>query len=124
MTLPAPVVSFLAAVAARDADAVAACFADDAVYAYAVPHPPLSGLDTIRAMFADLLGACEQARWDVVTSTVDGERVWLERVDRFWFDGREVAIECAGVVELSGDRIQAIRDYVDLQTWQARRNAS
>jgi limonene-1,2-epoxide hydrolase len=124
VTLPAPLTRFLSAIADRDADAVAECFTSDAVYAFAVPHPPVAGREAIRTMFAGLLDAADQARWDVVTSVTDGERVWIERVDRFWFDGREVPIECVGIVELDGDRIRAVRDYVDLQSWRTRRESA
>ena len=124
MTLPAIVASFLPAVGRRDPEAVGACFTDYATYTYAVPLPALEGRTAITGMFRTLLTEAERACWDVVTSCVDGDRVWIERVDRFWFDGREVTIECTGVVELAGDRITAVRDYVDLQTWQQRKAAS
>lgn len=122
--LPAPVRSFLDAVRDRRVDRVADCFTEQATYAYAVPLPPLEGRTAIADMFEGLLREAERVQWDVLAAAVDGPRVWLERVDRFWFDGREVAIECAGVVELDGDRICAVRDYVDLQTWRARRGAA
>jgi hypothetical protein len=66
---------FLSAIADRDADAVAECFTDDALYAFAVPHPPIAGREAIRTMFAGLLDAADEARWDVVTSVTDGDRV-------------------------------------------------
>lgn len=124
MTLPTVVEALLCAVAARDVDAVASCFTEDASYAYAVPLPALQGRAAIAGMFKGLVAEFDQIRWDVVASCVEGDRVWLERVDRFWVDGREVAIECAGVVELDGDHIRAVRDYVDLQTWMQRKDGS
>ena len=124
ITLPPPVTRFLSAVADRDPDAVADCFTIDAVYAFAVPHPPVTGRAAIREMFAGLLDAADQARWDVVASVADGDRVWIERVDRFWFGGREVPIECVGIVELDGDHSRAVRDYVDWQSWHSRRESA
>ena len=123
MTLPAPVTAFLEAVGARNADAVANCFTEDASYALAVPHPPLQGREAVRATFADIFRRAERVQWDVMTATTDGDRVWLERVDRFWFSGGEAAIECAGVVELADGLISSIRDYADLDTWRRRKDA-
>jgi limonene-1,2-epoxide hydrolase len=112
---------FLAAVESGDADAVADRFTARARYAN-VPHPPAVGRDAIRAMFAPILGRAERVRWDVVSSAYDGDRAWLERVDRFWIDGREYAIECNGVyaVDPASGLLDEVRDYVDLATWRQR----
>lgn len=123
MSLPTPVTAFLAALERRDLDAVLDCFTPDASYAYAMPLPPLVGRDAIADMFGKLLAEADAVRWDVVASTVDGERVWTERVDRFTFAGRDVAIECAGLFELAEGRICAVRDYVDMATWRERKGS-
>lgn len=115
------VARFLAAVESGDGDAVAGCFTEAARYAN-VPHPPAVGRAGIRALFAPILGRAQRVRWDVVTSAYDGDTAWLERVDRFWIDGREYAIECNGVYTVDGGAglIREVRDYVDLATWRAR----
>jgi limonene-1,2-epoxide hydrolase len=123
MSLPTPVTAFLAALERRDLDAVLDCFTPDASYAYAMPLPPLVGRDAIAGMFGALLAEADAVRWDVVASTVDGDRVWTERVDRFTFAGRDVAIECAGLFELAEGRICAVRDYVDMATWRERKGS-
>jgi limonene-1,2-epoxide hydrolase len=123
MSLPTPVTAFLAALERRDLDAVLDCFTPDASYAYAMPLPPLVGRDAIADMFGKLLAEADAVRWDVVASTVDGDRVWTERVDRFTFAGRDVAIECAGLFELAEGRICAVRDYVDMATWRERKGS-
>ena len=123
MSLPTPVTAFLAALERRDLDAVLDCFTPDASYAYAMPHPPLLGREALGVMFGKLLTEAEAVRWDVVASTVDGDRVWTERVDRFTFGGREVAIECMGLFELVEGRIATVRDYVDMATWQERKGS-
>lgn len=112
---------FLAAVESGDSDAVAGCFTEGARYAN-VPNPPAVGPAGIRAMFAPTLGRAQRVRWEVVTSAYDGDTAWLERVDRFWIDGREYAIECNGVytVDPRAGLIAEVRDYVDLATWRAR----
>ena len=112
---------FLAAVESADPDAVAGCFTEGAAYAN-VPHPPAVGREAIRAVFAPILERSERVRWDVVSSAYDGQRAWLERVDRFWIDGREYAIECNGVytVDTGRELLAEVRDYVDLATWRQR----
>jgi limonene-1,2-epoxide hydrolase len=112
---------FLAAVASRDPQAVAAVFTADASYRN-MPHPAAVGPEAIAALFAPILGRAHDVRWDVVSRCDDGDRAWLERVDRFWIDGAEFAIECNGVYELDRERglIRAVRDYVDLQVWRER----
>ncbi|RZL85031.1 MAG: nuclear transport factor 2 family protein [Rhodococcus sp. (in: high G+C Gram-positive bacteria)] len=125
MTLPGAVQAFLDAVHNRDATAVAECFTPDGEYHFAVPQEPARGREAIAGTFAKILGASDKVEWDIVTATVDGHRVWLERVDRFWFSGREVPIECVGVVELDADgSITVVRDYCDMAVWRARREAA
>ncbi|WP_197040554.1 nuclear transport factor 2 family protein [Pseudonocardia halophobica] len=111
----------LAAVARRDADAVAACFTVDAVYHVAVPYEPLTGRDAIRAAFAAILAETDAAQWDVVSSAVAGDLVFLERVDHFQFAGGDAPIECLGVIRMSGDLIAEVRDYCDIGLWNYRR---
>ena len=112
---------FLAAVESGDVDAVAGCFTEHARYAN-VPQPPAVGPAGIRAVFAPILGRAERVRWDVVTAAYDGDTAWLERVDRFWIDGQEYAIECNGVYTVDPARglLAEVRDYVDLATWRQR----
>lgn len=119
---PAAVVrTFLAAVAARDVDAVLRCFAVDASWQN-VPHEPAVGHDGIRAMLEPVLARSSRVRWDVVTEAYTGDRAWLERVDRFWIDGTEYAVQCNGVLDFDPDAgvVTALRDYVDLGEWRQR----
>ncbi|MEM7287046.1 MAG: limonene-1,2-epoxide hydrolase family protein [Actinomycetota bacterium] len=113
--------SFLDAVEARDVDAVVAHFAPDATWQN-VPHAPAVGRSGVRTMLAGILGRSERVRWDVVTASYAPGRAWLERVDRFWIDGVEYAVECNGVLEIDEDVgvITQLRDYVDLGEWRAR----
>ncbi len=112
---------FLAAVESGSCDAVAACFAEDARYAN-VPQPAAVGRAAIRAMFEPILSRSERVRWEIVGAAYTSGTAWLERVDRFWIDGREYAIECNGVFVVDTGRglITEVRDYVDLATWHAR----
>lgn len=123
MSVPAVLQDFLAAVEKRDADALGACFTEDATYATAVPLPALVGRDAIVKLFGGLLGQVGSARFEILGYTVDGDRVWTERIDHFTFGDRPVSIECMGVFELEGGRIKAVRDYVDMNTWRERKGA-
>jgi limonene-1,2-epoxide hydrolase len=112
---------FLVAVAARDPDAAGACFAPGATYAN-MPHPPVVGPVGVAGLLAPILRRSDRVRWDLVSASYTADRAWLERVDRFWIDGREYAIECNGVAEIdpTAGLITAFRDYVDLATWRER----
>lgn len=112
---------FLAAVEARDAEAVGACFSPGARYAN-VPHPPAVGPEAITAMLAPILARSSSVRWEIVASSYQEGRAFLERVDRFVIDGTEYAVECNGVYEVDGVAgvITEVRDYVDLGPWRAR----
>ncbi|MFG1949064.1 nuclear transport factor 2 family protein [Nonomuraea sp. NPDC048826] len=111
---------FLAAVHARDAAAAAACFAADGTYAN-VPHPAAVGREAVAALLGPILSRSERVRWDLVTASYADDRAWLERVDRFWIDGREYQVACNGVAEVDPARelITAFRDYADLAPWRA-----
>ncbi len=113
--------AFLQAVERRDLDAVGRCFSPGARYAN-VPNPPVEGPAGVRALFAPILGRAQRVRWDVVTAAYLHDRAHLERVDRFWIDGAEYAIECHGVfqVDPGAGLITEVRDYVDLATWRRR----
>lgn len=122
MNRPAEIIHrFLAAVEARDVDAVLAHFAPDGAWQN-VPHPPAVGHDAIRAMLADILERSTAVKWTVVSEAYADDRAWVERVDRFWIDGAEHAVRCNGVFELDtgAGLITELRDYVDLGEWRSR----
>ncbi|GAB3282322.1 nuclear transport factor 2 family protein [Kineosporia babensis] len=119
--LPTVIVQWLDRINHRDAQGAGECFAEDAVFHYAMPHPPVRGRDGIRGMFAGQAATYVKISWEVTAFAVDGPRVWMERVDRFFTaQGREIAIECAGVAEVHDGLITEVRDYVDLSTWEQR----
>ena len=113
------VAAFIAAVGRLDIDAACDCLTEDVRYAN-VPHPPVVGRDGVRGLLGPFLERCQAARWDVVSAGVTGDTAFAERVDRFWIDGREYRIECAGVYRIADARIAEVRDYVDLGVWRER----
>ena len=112
---------WLDAVEAQDVDAVLACFAADGSWQN-VPGPPAVGRDAIRSMLATILERSERVAWDIVTESYSDNRAWVERVDRFFIDGAEYAVQCNGVLEIdtSVGLITELRDYVDLSEWRSR----
>lgn len=119
--LPDIVTEFLAAVESRDAARVARCFTEDGTYHFLVPQPPVQGRAAIEMAFGRVLGDVSRTTWDVMSSGVTGDRVYLERIDRFWYGEHEAAMECLGVFELRGTLIAAVRDYADHETWTERK---
>jgi limonene-1,2-epoxide hydrolase len=111
---------FLAAVAGRDLDAVAATLAPTVQWSN-VPHPPAVGRRAVTEMLGAVIDRSEAVRWDVVSAAYDGDRAHLERLDRFWIGGREFVAPCHGVfrVDLDLRQIVEVRDYVDLALWRA-----
>lgn len=89
-----------------------------------MPQPPVVGRDAIEAAYTKVLGECSDVSWEVVTSAVNGHLVFLERVDRFFYEGREAFIECLGVFEVRGGMIAVVRDYADHATWRERKARS
>ena len=111
----------LEAVHRRDAIGAGACFAADANYRN-MPHPPAVGPAGVQDLLSPILRRSARVQWDVVTAAYQDDRAWVERVDRFWIDGQEYAVECNAVVEVDAKTglITEFRDYVDLATWRAR----
>ena len=120
-TSRAVVRQMLDAVEARDVDAVLGCFSADATWQN-VPQPPAVGHDGIRALLSTILERSSKVQWDVISEAYSTDRAWVERVDRFWIDGTEYAVECNGVIDIDADAgvITSLRDYVDLGEWRAR----
>lgn len=118
--IPDVIVRFLDAVAALDADQLADCFHEAGEYFVNFPQPAIVGRENIRAYFADLFSRCTRARWDLSSLGFNGSTVYTERVDRFWFSGQEVFMECVGVFEIEGGRIAVTRDYGDAETFTRR----
>jgi limonene-1,2-epoxide hydrolase len=91
-------------------------FLPDAVY-HNMPLPPLQGIEAIRTTLETFVAPAEWIEFEVLNIAVNGNVVFTERIDRFRFLGKEVALPVAGVFELEGEKIRAWRDYFDMQTW-------
>ena len=73
-------------------------------------------------MFHTIVHRSSRIQWDIKTASYGVDRAWLERIDRFWIDGVEYAVECNGVFDFDIDNsiIVSVRDYVDLGEWRER----
>ena len=111
----------LVAIESRDLRAVYAALHPNATWQN-VPHPAAEGRPAVMALLANILCWSDQVRWDVISSSVDGQVGWYERVDRFWLLGEEHAVQCNGVftVDPATDTVCEVRDYVDLGEWRDR----
>ena len=122
--LPQAIAGFLAAVNARDVEAVDLYLTEDVVYHLIVPLPPVSGKPNVLAALGKSINEADRVSWEVTGWARSGDQVFVERLDRFWFGAAEAAIECTGVFELREDKIAVVRDYADLGTWRARKQAA
>jgi limonene-1,2-epoxide hydrolase len=112
---------FLAAIEARDVALAAACFAPGAPYQN-VPHPPVHGPAGVASLLGPIVERSQRVQWDIVSEAYVPGRAHIERVDRFWIDGKEYAVGCHAVIEVdeAAGLITAFRDYVDLAPWRAQ----
>ncbi|WP_216892247.1 nuclear transport factor 2 family protein [Nocardia alni] len=122
--LPAPIAGFLDAINNRDAEGAGKYFTDDISYHLLMPHPAIVGREAVVDALRGAITEAERVQWDVVTFAATADTALVERLDRFWFRGTEVAIECTGVFELADGKIAAIRDYADMNTWRERKQAA
>jgi limonene-1,2-epoxide hydrolase len=97
-----------------DADAIAACFAEDGVW-HNMPYPPIRGRAAIRESVARFLATVESGEFRIRHSALFGpQTVVNERTDVFRLkSGRTLSIPVMGVFEVGSDGIIEWRDYFD-----------
>lgn len=99
----------------KDVDAVIDAMSDDIVWHYAAAIAPAArGKKEARA-FLDKFGAgIGEVSWRIFHYAETENRLFVEGVDEYvTTKGVKVAAPYAGVIEFSGDKISAWRDYVD-----------
>ena len=113
--------AFCEAAGRCDVEAMLAFFADDAVY-HNIPIQPVEGKAAIAATLAQFLGpATTECEFEIVAIASAGGTVLTERVDRFVIGGKQIALPVMGTFEISeSGKIQAWRDYFDLQQFTAQ----
>ncbi len=99
------------------ANDLAAFFTDDAVYRN-MPLPPVTGRENIADNIASYIRpgppGIEGIEFRVINIAADGPVVMTERVDVFKLSDRSFALPVMGTFELRDGKINAWRDYFDL----------
>jgi limonene-1,2-epoxide hydrolase len=95
----------------QDADHVASCFTEDAVY-HNIPMEPIVGKAAIRE-FLDQPASMPPLRIEVHHQVVSGDIVLNERTDTMTINGQEIALPICGVFEICEGQIKAWREYFD-----------
>ena len=103
---------FIEAWEARDVEAILGYFADDAEY-HCMPLTPVSGKPALAEWVRGFEGT-PPARLRVHHQVAGDEVVMNERTDVVTLNGRSVTLPICAVFELSGGRIRAWREYLDL----------
>ena len=101
----------LKAVSSLDIEQVMAHFAPDTTWLPGFSYPTYSGIEEIRRVIEGFLNGMTRCDIEIVNLAVAGNVVLTERVDRFIYNGQEVAAPGMGAVEVTGDKITAWRDY-------------
>lgn len=107
---------FIADWSSLDADRLAAYFTEDGVY-HNMPMQPVAGKAALRKFIAAFIANWDSTHWEILNFAVDGERVYVERIDRMIVDGKPVNLPCFGVLEMRGGKIAEWRDYFDMATY-------
>lgn len=98
----------------RDAGAIAACLAKDAVW-HNMPHPPITGRDAIERAIGRFLAGIDSVVFEILNEGAIGPGLYVnERVDRFRMaDGRQIDLPVMGIFEMRDGLVQSWRDYFD-----------
>ena len=101
----------------------AAFFTDDAVY-HSTPVAPVIGREAIADTFATLIRpgppSIESIEFRVMNIAADGPVVMTVRVDVFKVSGRSFALRVMGIFEVSDGKIDAWRDYFDMNQFTSQ----
>jgi len=125
MESPIEVVRRFCAAWSDDLTAVdlAAFFTDDAVY-HNIPLAPVAGREAIANTIATFLRpgppGIESIEFRVINIAADGPVVMTERVDVFKLPDKSFELPVMGTFELSDGKINAWRDYFDLNQFTSQ----
>ena len=106
-----------------EAAELAAFFTDDAVY-HNIPLAPVTGREAIASTIASFIrpGApgIEGIEFRVINIAANGPVVMTERVDVFKLPDRSFELPVARIFEVSHGKINAWRDYFDMNQFTSR----
>jgi limonene-1,2-epoxide hydrolase len=109
--------SFLEACVRADPEEFASYFTEDATW-WNAPWKPVRGREAIRETLRRGAERMTALPWEIRRIVADGDIVMVERVDNFLVGERRVSVPCMGVFELRDGKINAWRDYWDLQQFE------
>jgi len=107
---------FVAAFNAKDVDRIMTFFSSDAIY-HNMPTEPVQGTEAVRNLIAGYVNAAAKVDWEILASAQVGSTVLTERMDRFIFGDKPVALPVMGAFDIRDGKIAAWRDYFDQATW-------
>lgn len=93
-------------------DRMIGLFAEDAVF-QSMMKDPVIGRETIRPRFLALVDGLERIELQIRNMAINGNVVFLERVDDFVYKGKHSRVPVVGVLEIADGEVQAWRDYYD-----------
>jgi limonene-1,2-epoxide hydrolase len=107
----------------RSAEELATFFTDDAVY-HNIPLEPVTGRQAIAENIATFIRpgtpGIEGIEFRVINIAADGPVVMTERVDVFTVPGGTFELPVMGIFEITGEKINAWRDYFDIKQFNER----
>jgi len=102
---------------------LAAFFTDDAVY-HNIPLPPVTGREDIANTIASFIRpgppGIEGIEFGVINIAATGPAVLTERVDVFRLCDKSFELPVMGAFEVSDGKIDAWRDYFDMNQFASR----
>ena len=102
---------------------LAAFFTEDAVY-HNIPLEPVTGRENIANTIASVLRpgppGIESIDFRVINIAANGPVVMTERVDVFKLSGKSFELPVMGTFEVNGGKINAWRDYFDMNQLTSR----
>ncbi|MGB8013278.1 MAG: SgcJ/EcaC family oxidoreductase [Terriglobales bacterium] len=108
---------FMEACVRADPEEFASYFTEDATW-WNIPWKPVKGRDEIRETLRRGAASMTALPWEILHIVADDDIVMVERVDNFIVGETRVRVPCTGVFELCGGKIEAWRDYWDLQQFE------
>ena len=114
----AVVLELIAACNTKNIDAALALFHEGSIYDN-IPLAPVTGLTAIRAALEPSLRIAKEVDWQVhYIAVTDNGMVLTERTDRFLLASGWCEMPVMGIFEINNGKIDAWRDYFDMQAAQ------
>jgi limonene-1,2-epoxide hydrolase len=103
------------AMAVKDYDTACRHFTDDAEYTN-VPMGTVQGPAGVRAVLEPFFAPTIENAFLFLRHATEGNRVFVERLDRHRLESGWVELPVVGVFEVEGGKIRVWREYFDLNT--------